>query len=121
MYLISKIPFILHTTEYIVGINGNKPAKSFNPTERGKDRYKYCRRKKFWSMVEKLMDNGLTSHEAISRLEMVYARNNATIFQTLMQIGKDKNLTLSIIKQRFVEKDVLQKYVHLAYFVVVKF
>ena len=80
--------------EYIVGINGNKPAKSFNQTERGLVRFKYCRRKKFWSTVEKLMRNGITSHEAITRLEIVYACNNATMYQTLMRIGKDKNLTL---------------------------
>ena len=80
--------------EYIVGINGNKPAKSFNSTERGLVRYKYCRRKKFWSAVEKLMETGLTSHEAITRMEVVYARNNATMYQTLLRIGKDKNLTL---------------------------
>ena len=80
--------------EYIVGINGNKPAKSFTQAERGLVRYKYSRRKKFWSAVEKLMDTGLTSHEAITRMEVVYARNNATMYQTLIRIGNDKNLTL---------------------------
>ena len=27
-------------------------------------------------------------------MEVVYARNNATMYQTLIRIGKDKNLTL---------------------------
>ena len=40
----------------------------FNKTERGKVRFKYCRRKIVWDAVEALVQRGLTSDVAIDRI-----------------------------------------------------
>ena len=81
-------------SEYTIGLNGNKPAKSFTAIERGADKSKYCRRKRFWDAVEKLTaDYGINSLLAISRIYTVYGKNNATVTKVLEELGKDKNLT----------------------------
>ncbi len=54
--------------EYESGVGGNKPARLFNKTERGKVCFKYCRRKIVWDAVEALVQRGLTSDVAIDRI-----------------------------------------------------
>ena len=81
-------------TEYTIGLHGNKPAKSFSSKERGADKTKYCRRKRFWDAVEKVTaSHGINSALAISRIRIVYGRNNATVTKILEELGKDKTLT----------------------------
>ena len=87
--------YIVHVwTEYTIGLHGNKPAKSFSSKERGADKTKYCRRKRFWDAVEKVTaSHGINSALAISCIRIVYGRNNATVTKILEELGKDKTLT----------------------------
>jgi hypothetical protein len=54
--------------EYESGVGGNKAARMFNLSERGKVRFAYCRRKIIWDTVDGLVRRGLTSDVAIDRI-----------------------------------------------------
>jgi hypothetical protein len=54
--------------EYESGVGGNKPARLFTASERGKVRFMYCRRKIIWDTIEGLVQRGLTSDAAIDRV-----------------------------------------------------
>ena len=71
-------PAILYTLwdEYEVGVGGNKAAKEFTVTERGRVKSKYYRRKKFLSAMERLIARGVDSNTAIQRIYEVYGVNN---------------------------------------------
>ena len=62
--------------EYEVGVGGNKAAKEFTASERGRVKSKYCRRKKFWQAMERLIAGGAYSHTAIRRIYEVYGVNS---------------------------------------------
>lgn len=40
--------------EYTAGLGGNKPACQFTAKERGKVKFKYCRRKIVWDVIHEL-------------------------------------------------------------------
>ena len=61
--------------EYEIGVGGNKAAKEFTTKERGRVKSKYCRRKKFWQAMERLISAGADSHTAIRRIYEVYGEN----------------------------------------------
>ncbi len=52
-------------SEFESGVGGNKPARLFTASERGKVRFMYCRRKIVWDAIEALVKKGLTSDVAI--------------------------------------------------------
>jgi len=54
--------------EYESGVGGNKPARLFTVSERGKVRFMYCRRKIIWDTIEGLVKRGLTSDAAIDQV-----------------------------------------------------
>ena len=54
--------------EYQHGIGGNKPAYLFTSREKGRCRFKYCRRKIFWDLVRKMVDRGDTAQQAIDKI-----------------------------------------------------
>ena len=75
--------------EYNNGIGGRKPAREFSAQERGKVKYKYYRRKKFWDLVSGLTRNGLEAHVAIDRIYQVYGRGKS-VTQIIQHIIIDK-------------------------------
>ena len=60
--------------EWTVGIGGRKPAKDFTAVERGKVKYKYCRRKIVWDLITKLVKGGMTAHVAMDNILETYGR-----------------------------------------------
>ena len=74
--------------EYNNGIGGRKPAREFNSQERGKVKYKYCRRKKVWDLVSSMIRNGLECHVAIDRIYQVYGRGKS-VTQLIQLITAD--------------------------------
>jgi hypothetical protein len=60
--------------EYEFGIGGRKVAKDFSPTERGKSRFTYSRRKVVWDCVITQIQLGYTNEAAIDRIYGVYGR-----------------------------------------------
>jgi hypothetical protein len=58
--------------EYEFGIGGRKAAKLFNTAQRGKNKYKYHRRKVIWDKIIQLIRRGHTYHTAIDEIYRVY-------------------------------------------------
>ena len=75
----------LHTledlwNEWKFGLGGRKAAQQFTPTERGGHghrgkKMKYCRRKKIWSLQQKLVDEGRSPAEANHEIREAYGRS----------------------------------------------
>lgn len=61
--------------EFLHGLDGNKPAKDFTPTERGRQKHKYSRRKSFWSVMLKLINAGYDELSAIDLIQQAYGTN----------------------------------------------
>jgi hypothetical protein len=61
--------------EYQHGIGGNKAAKDFTYTERGKCKFKYCRRKVVWDCISKHVNAGYLAATAIDRIYQCYGRS----------------------------------------------
>ena len=68
---LSKHPRSLYIlwAEYESGLGGNKPARLFTPAERGKVKFKYCRRKIAWDVIDNLIRRNISADVAI---DMVY-------------------------------------------------
>ena len=62
-------------TEFMFGIGGRKPAKDFTPSERGKCRHKYCRRKLVWDCIKRHVNCGYTPNAACERIHQCYGYN----------------------------------------------
>ena len=88
---LSKTPRSLYDlwTEYQHGIGGNKAAKDFSYTERGKCKFKYCRRKVVWDCVSKHVNAG---HSAVSAIKKIYDcyGNSLTVSSIINAMVKDK-------------------------------
>jgi hypothetical protein len=56
--------------EYLNGVGGRKAARHFTPQERGKNKYKYCRRLIVWNLISMHVNAGITSQRSC---EMIYA------------------------------------------------
>jgi FtsZ-binding cell division protein ZapB len=61
--------------EYEFGMEGRKAARKFNLRERGKNKYKYHRRKVVWDRIEEKIRQGHTYHTAIDSLYEQYGRD----------------------------------------------
>lgn len=85
--------------EFLYGLDNNKPAKNFTSVERGRVKFKYCRRKCFWSVMANLINAGFTELTAIDKIHQAYG-NNLSVTTVLNRMQKDKkngghpNLTL---------------------------
>ena len=77
--------------EYEVGVGGNKAAKEFTAKERGRVKSKYCRRKKFWLAMERLIAGGADSNTAIRRIYEVYGVNNKVSHVLKEMAGHEAN------------------------------
>ena len=73
---LSKCPRDLYVlwAEYEVGLGGNKPARQFTPAERGKVKFKYCRRKIVWDVIDRMINAGTTAQVAIDRIYEEYGQ-----------------------------------------------
>jgi hypothetical protein len=58
--------------EYQFGIGGRKPARTFTPTERGRVKYMYHRRKVVWDVLASLVGAGMTAQQACEKIYAVY-------------------------------------------------
>ncbi len=67
---LSPTPRTLHVLwqEYEFGIGGRKPARLFTPTDRGKVKFKYSRRKVVWDVIAARVRAGETAQVAIDRI-----------------------------------------------------
>jgi len=63
-------PKCMHTlwVECTHGLGGNKAAKDFTPTERGRVKQKYYRRKTFWDIVSTLVNAGYGAPAAVDKV-----------------------------------------------------
>jgi hypothetical protein len=76
--------------EYYVGIDGRKPTKDFTKKERGgTHKVTFCRRKRFWLIVDRLVRSGITADDACKRVYDAYG-HGSTVTSILNRIGKDK-------------------------------
>lgn len=75
--ILTPNPRTLHVLweEYVSGVGSNKPAKFFTRAERGRVKYKYSRRKIFWSVVEPLVRANISATDAIERIYTHYGPN----------------------------------------------
>jgi hypothetical protein len=89
--VLSPHPRNLHElwAEYNFGIGGRKAAKEFTAEERGKNKYKYCRRKNFWDLVALHVRAGSEAAEIIDRVYDCYGRQ-LSVYNILELIRKDK-------------------------------
>ncbi len=87
---LAKQPRDLHTLwkEYQFGLNGHKPAKDYTASERGANKWNYCRRKRFWSVVELMIKQGETFDSAIDRIYAAYGKN-MSVTKILNALGND--------------------------------
>ena len=77
--------------EYMVGLGGRKPARDFTMHERGgANKYKYCRRKVVWDLIESMMRSGLSSHVCIDRIYAAYGENRS-VTEIINCVRRDKN------------------------------
>jgi hypothetical protein len=75
--------------EYLYGLENNKPAKNFTPVERGRIKFKYSRRKCFWSVMVRLINAGFTELTAIGKIHQAYG-NNLSVTVVLNKMQRDK-------------------------------
>ncbi len=61
--------------EYQHGVGGRKAARLFSHSERGKVKFKYCRRKVVWDVISRLVRGGHTADRAIN---LMYAVNGGS-------------------------------------------
>jgi hypothetical protein len=80
--------------EYHQGIGGRKAARLFSRAERGRVKFKYCRRKVVWDLVSRLVNSGLTSQVACDRIYAVYGPSTS-VTNIIKRIQTDiKNWTM---------------------------
>lgn len=67
-------------TEYQTGSGGRKAAKDFTFTERGKCKFKYCRRKVVWDCIVKHVNAGHFAEVAIDKIYQCYGQSSNVSF-----------------------------------------
>jgi hypothetical protein len=72
---LSPLPRTLYDlwVEYTTGIGGRKAARDFSTIERGRDKYRFYRRKHVWDIVSNLVNAGVNSRVAVDRIYNHYA------------------------------------------------
>ena len=67
--------------EYLFGLEGNKPARNFTSTERGRERFKYSQRNSFWTVMSQLINVGFTELSEIDKVHQAYG-NDLSVTRT---------------------------------------
>ena len=78
--------------EFKFGLNGNKPAEQFTRKERNANRsirQKYYRRKVFWDLCAKMINQGFSLDNAIRKIRGIYG-HSLSITKILDMLGKDR-------------------------------
>jgi len=60
--------------EYEFGTGGRKPARQFTAIERGRNKFKYSRRKIIWNAIDRMVRSGNTAQVAIDKIYEEYGR-----------------------------------------------
>jgi hypothetical protein len=78
--LLSPRPRDLHLLwlEYEFGIGGRKAARHFTTHERGRVKFKYCRRKVVWDSIDRMVRAGFTAQVAVDKIYQVYGHITVT-------------------------------------------
>ena len=76
-------------TEYTQGIGNRKPAKDFTPSQRGRVRHTYSRRKIVWDCIAKHVNAGYTVETAIGRILQCYGYNQS-VTNIIKAMKRDK-------------------------------
>ena len=76
-------------TELLHGIGGQKAAKDFTPSERGRFKFKYCRRKAVWQVIARLVNAGYSASAAIHKIRAVYG-DSLSVSKIISAIVRDK-------------------------------
>ena len=71
------------------GIGGNKPAKDFTPSERGKAKQKCCRRRVFWDIASTLVNAGHGAPAAVDKVWNHHGRSSS-VTSVLNSLLEDK-------------------------------
>ena len=75
--------------EYEFGLTeGQKRARDYTSAERGANKASFCRRKKFWDLVDLLIRRGSDSDTAIDRIYTVYGKNS-NVTKILNELARD--------------------------------
>jgi Fe-S cluster biosynthesis and repair protein YggX len=85
--------------EYLYELECNKAAKNFTSVERGRVKFKFCRRKCFWEVMVKLCNAGSTDLSSIDKVNQAYSMKHSvsTILDMMMRdrkVGGHPNLSL---------------------------
>lgn len=75
--------------EWEQGLGGNKAAKLFSATERGRCKHSYCRRKLVWEILARLVRAGYTPQVACDTVYGVYGQN-MSVTRIIQGIKDDK-------------------------------
>lgn len=75
--------------EWMHGIDGRKAARLFTPTERGKEKHKFHRRKVIWDLINGLIRQGNTANQSIERIYNVYGQGS-TVTSIINSIKRDR-------------------------------
>lgn len=82
--------------EYMTGIGGRLPAKDFDPIQRGREKYKYHRRKVVWDQILKMVNLGYTSDSAIDAIYAKYGPNRS-VSEIINKMRKDRMTAEGIV------------------------
>ena len=61
--------------EWLIGLNGNKPAKDFTSRERGANRHKYSKRLHVWRCISRHVGAGFSAEVVIDRIHQCFGYN----------------------------------------------
>ena len=88
---LSPLPRTLYDlwVEYTTGIGGRKAARDFSTIERGRDKYRFYRRKHVWDIVSNLVNAGVNSRVAVDRIYNHYGANKS-VTKVIKDIMADK-------------------------------
>jgi hypothetical protein len=73
----------------MMGIGGRLPAKDFDPVQRGRQKYKYHRRKVVWDHILKMVNLGYTSDTAIDAIYAKYGQS-CSVTEIINKMRKDR-------------------------------
>ena len=77
--------------EWVSGIDGRKPACEFTSYERGQVKSKFCLRKPFWLLMERLIKTrGFDTQTALNKVHQVYCGSTMTNMLKRIQEDEDK-------------------------------